>query len=480
MKTIINYTINDGIFVKFKDLSRELRQNLCKFYFFTEKNAYGEKPQTINLVSLVDFGGEKCLKFPSNESYFKDCVRELGLEVGNITDLRVLPKIEGLTTSILLREKQVEILEKLQQVNYNGLITARTGFGKTLVSIKICELLKTTMLFIASRTSLIENLLKDCQTFNVDPSLITKVDTEWLSNPIITPIMYATTSAINNETILKELENKIGLKVADEIHMGITSEIARNNIFRINSKYNIYLSATPENLKFQNLTEAVLSNNIITSEENIDFTIELHTLCLKPSVSMRENFYSTRNYGDKKNAIFLDRAYMESIAELVAYSVIKAKRGVLVYLESTQAQENLANMLRCYGVKVATLNTNTKKKDTKEILEGYDKKEFDVLIGGTSLAAGVSLYRLSLVVDLNLRLNKNNLTQLIGRLKRRNKNICTKNKIYLKITTLRISDSAWNEDIKCLSEFDYINFNEKIDCELNGLEMIKSLKDILI
>lgn len=137
-------------------------------------------------------------------------------------------------------------------------------------------------------------------------------------------------------------------------------------------------------------------------------------------------------------------------------------------------------MLRCYGLKVATLNTNTKKKDTKEILEGYDKKEFDVLIGGTSLAAGVSLYRLSLVVDLNLRLNKNNLTQLIGRLKRLNKNICTKNKIYLKITTLRISDSAWNEDIKCLREFDYINFNEKIDCELNGLEMIKSLKNILI
>ena len=65
MKTIINYTINDGIFVKFGDFSRELRQNLCKFYFFTEKNSYSEKPATINLVSLVEFGGEKCLKFPS-------------------------------------------------------------------------------------------------------------------------------------------------------------------------------------------------------------------------------------------------------------------------------------------------------------------------------------------------------------------------------------------------------------------------------
>ena len=480
MKTIINYTIGTGIFVKFKDLDRDLRMKLCKFYYFVEKKSFSEKPQTINLVSLVDYCGEKCFKFPCNESYFRDCITKIGCEVGDVKDLRVLPKIEGLTTSITLREKQVEILEKLQQVNYNGLITARTGFGKTLVSIKICELLKTPMLFIASRTSLIENLLKDCQTFNVDPRLITKVDTEWLSNPVITPIMYATTSALNNEDILKKLEGKIGLKVADEIHMGITSEIARNTLYRVNSKYNIYLSATPDNLKFENLTEAVLSNNIITSEEIIDFDIELHTLCLKPTFLMYDRFYQTKNYGDKKNAVFLDNTYMKAIAELIAYSILKAKRGVLVYIESTQAQENLADMLRMYGLRVGVLNTNTKKKETKEILEGYDKKEYDLIIGGTSLSAGISLYRLSLVVDLNLRLNKNSLIQLNGRLKRYNKDICAKNKIYLKVTTLKLSDFAWESDKECLREFDYIKFNTKIDCNIDGLEMIKSLKDILI
>ena len=114
MKTIINYTIDTGIFVKFKDLDRDLRQNLCKFYFFTEKKSFSEKPQTINLVSLVEFGGEKCLKFPSNESYFKDCIRELGLEVGEVIDSRALPNIEGLTTTISLRENQVDMLQKLE------------------------------------------------------------------------------------------------------------------------------------------------------------------------------------------------------------------------------------------------------------------------------------------------------------------------------------------------------------------------------
>ena len=40
MKTVINYIIDTGIFVKFGDLSRELRQNLCRKYFFVEKNSY--------------------------------------------------------------------------------------------------------------------------------------------------------------------------------------------------------------------------------------------------------------------------------------------------------------------------------------------------------------------------------------------------------------------------------------------------------
>ena len=480
MKTIINYTINDGIFIKFGDLDRDLRMKLCKFYFFTEKKSFSEKPVTINLVSLVDYCGEKCLKFPPNESYFKDCITKIGCEVGEASDFRALPKIEGLTTTISLRENQVDMLQKLEKVGYNGLITSKTGFGKTLISIYIAQLLKTPMLFIASRTSLIENLLKDCQTFGVDSSLITKVDMAWLLNPIITPIMYATTSALNNEDIMKKLEGKIGLKVADEIHMGCTSEVARNTLYKVNSKYNIYLSATPDNLKFENLTEAVLSNNIITSEEVIDFDIELHTLCLKPTFLMYDRFYQTKNYSDKKNAVFLDNTYMKAIAELIAYSIVKAKRGVLVYIESTQAQENLADMLRMYGLRVGVLNTNTKKKETKEILEGYDKKEYDLIIGGTSLSAGISLYRLSLVVDLNLRLNKNNLIQLNGRLKRYNKDICVKNKIYLKVTTLKLSDYTWESDKECLREFDYIKFNDKIDCNIDGLEMIKSLKDILI
>ena len=480
MKTIINYTINDGIYVLYKDLSREFRQGLCRKYFFTEGKSYGEDKKTVNLVSLVDYCGEKALRFPPNESYFRDCVREVGGVVGEVADLRVLPKIEGLTTSITLRENQEKLYNSLVGCDFNAIVAEKTSFGKTLCSIKFCEILQTSMLFVATKVALIENLLKDCKQFNVDPTLITQVDTAWLSNPKVTPIMYATTQALNNPEILEMLKDKVGLLVGDEIHLGILGESTRNNLYKINSRYNIWLSATYENLKFEGLTQAILSSNILTSEETLDFKIDVHNLNLVAPHSMYDAYYKTQAYGEKKTIVFCNEEYIKAIAEVVAYTIIKGKRGVLVYLENTNGQELIANALRDYNLKVGVLNTNTSKKDTKDILNTFDTYGYDCIVAGASVSAGVSLYRLSCTFDLNITLNKNNLIQLLGRSKRVNKDICNKNKLYIKVTLAKLSDYKWNSDKVHLEDFSYINWNEKISADLVGIEMIKSLKDILI
>ena len=219
MKTIINYTLNDGIFVKFKDLSRELRQNLCRKYFFVEKQSYSENPQTINLVSLVDFGGEKCLKFPSNESYFIKCIEELGCEVGNITDLRCDKKLEGFKTNITLRDNQLDMVKQLESCDYNALITAKTSAGKTVLALKLTEILQTTMLFVVPRVSLMDNLLKDIEKFNIEDKYVTKVNTAWLQDKKFTNIMYCSADALQNIEVLDALKDNISLVVFDELHL---------------------------------------------------------------------------------------------------------------------------------------------------------------------------------------------------------------------------------------------------------------------
>lgn len=55
---------------------------------------------------------------------------------------------------------------------------------------------------------------------------------------------------------------------------------------------------------------------------------------------MYDRFYQTKNYGDKKNAVFLDNTYMKAIAELIAYSILKAmKRGACLYWVNTSPRE---------------------------------------------------------------------------------------------------------------------------------------------
>ena len=78
---------------------------------------------------MVDFQGGEYLRFPPNQSFFREVLKEYNCDVGEVIDLRALPKIEGLTTTITLRENQLEMLEKLEKFEYNGLITAKTGFG---------------------------------------------------------------------------------------------------------------------------------------------------------------------------------------------------------------------------------------------------------------------------------------------------------------------------------------------------------------
>lgn len=474
----INIIIDDGIYLDYKNTDREFRQNLSRKFVFSAE-VYGGKTETINLLKLADYDGVKCIKFPANLSYFENCVSELGWSVGSVVDRRACPTVEGLTTTITLRDNQVEMVEKLEQVDYNAIINSATSFGKTLTSIKLTELLGTTMLFTASRVTLIENLLKDCATFNVDKNQIVEINTAWLENKIIRPIMYCTIQTLNNPDILAALKDQVGLLVADEIHLGVTSEVARQSIYSINSKYKLFLSATYENLRFNGLTEAVLSSNIIGSDENLDFKITVQELLLESCPIMQNKYYATDRYCDKKEAIFGDEYYIKAVAELIAYTAIKAERQVLVYLENTAAQEVIAKALREYGLSVGVLNSNTKKKDTKDILNTFDLGSYKVLVSGTAVAAGISLYKLSTIFDLNITLNKNNLTQLIGRLKRQNLEICSKSKLFVKITLSNLTDRKWTYDKKALEEFDYIVWNKQIKSRIDGREMIRGLKEIL-
>ena len=478
MKTVINYTIDTGIFVKFGDLDRDLRMKLCKFYFFTEKNSYNEKPQTINLVSLIDFGGEKCLKFTPNESYFKDCIRELGLEVGDVSDFRCDKKLEGFKTNITLRDNQIDMVKQLEACDFNGLITSKTSAGKTVLSLKLAEILQVSMLFVVPRVSLMDNLLKDIEKFGIEDKYVTKVNTEWLQDKKFTNIMYCSAAALQNPEILEALKDNIALVVFDELHLLLYGEKTRNNIQAINSKYKVYLSATPTNLNFDNIHLALLSPNIITVEEEIDYKIQIANINITPKHYMVENYFSTRAYHKKKEAIYTEE-YLKLVAEAVAYSYLKLDRQCVVYCEDKNAQERVAKLISLFGLSVGVLNSNTKLKVGTDIINTFDAGKYQVIVSGTSISAGVSIYRLSTIFDISLTLNSNNLEQITGRLKRKDEAICDKSKCYIKFTFNKLTSQNWDRDKECLAEFDYMDFSPIRNVRFDNLEVVSAVKSIL-
>jgi hypothetical protein len=84
---------------------------------------------------------------------------------------------------------------------------------------------------------------------------------------------------------------------------------------------------------------------------------------------------------------------------------------------------------------------------------------------GNSISAGVSLYRLSAIINLNITINENNLIQLIGREKRFNSEICNKDKIYIQFCVRGLSSKKWANDCRVLENS---GFSPKV---------IKNIKD---
>jgi superfamily II DNA or RNA helicase len=167
-----------------------------------------------------------------------------------------------------------------------------------------------------------------------------------------------------------------------------------------------------------------------------------------------------------------------------------------------------SEIIRCLStssieVSNVIFNSDTKKELYDEYLKEFDKGSIKVIIGGSALVEALSLYRLSLIIDTDLSLSDNGIVQLVGRLKRKNPEICDKQKVYMKLIYKNISEKKFRNTKKAdiikndaievtfmatyLNKFDpkispkeenfliYIyfpNLEEQIDFTKNGYELL--------
>lgn len=465
-------TYNSKIKISKNDISLDLYRKLADKYTFTTTTYDGK------ILSRKAYKTSKeGIELPMNSSYFEKIIESFGEDL-EIVDERALPKLEKeFKSNITLRDNQPEMLEKMKKADFNCLVTAKTGFGKTAMALYLGEILQTPILFIASQVNLVNNMLKDVIKFGINEDEVIRIDREWLDNPIIKPIMFASIQALSDE-ILEELYDKVGLIVADEIHLGLSGEGNTEILGKINPRYRVYLSATPNNMNFKGLSECLFSDNWLDVEENIDFDIDVHNLSLLVQRYIVDNYRSVKEY-HKKKEIYFNEDFLKLMGKIGAYISLKKDRGLLIYVEDKFAQNFLVNELKEFGLKVGVLNSDSNKKHKLEVINGYDNGDFDIIIAGVTISAGISLYRLSLIINLNITLNENNLEQLIGRLKRKDDKICDKTKIFLQITMENISHKKWENDKRTLTKFPYIKFSNKKIIDISREITFSHIKEYL-
>ena len=461
---MIKIYLKNKIFIKLSQLEKPQRDFIISKYRFKyeEYSAFTKKYEykSLNLFELVDWNGTKWVALSPNIEFFQNIMKDLSLEV-SLIDLRVAPTIEFPIVNLIPRDYQLKWLEDFEKHNYNGILTVGTGRGKSAFSIYIASMLKTPMLFIGAKASYIESYKKEITMFlgedvNVNDYVQT-LTSDWFKGDMeVKPFNIVSIQTLSrNLEYLAEIQDKIGFAVLDEIHASMFSTEYRKAVYSLNTKYKIFLTATPH-IKSPEIVSCMVSENRITDEGGIDFDIIYQPIVIDLHPEVTREVLELENHNSKKSLVFSLERLQNATADLVQFGT-DSDRGVMVYSTTMEFQQKVSALLTEKGISNVIFNSNTDKSRYAEYLKEFDEGKIQVVIGGSALVEALSLYKLSLIIDCDLSLSPNGIEQLIGRLKRFNPEICNKQKIFVKLVYKGISEKKFrNTTVPILRTMDYV------------------------
>jgi superfamily II DNA or RNA helicase len=462
---MIKIYLKNKLFIKLSQLQKSQRDFIISKYRFSYSDfcPFTKKyiTKNLNLFELVTWSNsEKWVSLPPNLEFFQNIMEELKLEY-SLIDLRAKPTIDFPNIKLVPRDYQLKWLEDFEKHNYNGILTVGTGRGKSAFSIYIASMLKTPMIFVGAKTSYIESYKKEIAMFlgediNVNDYVQT-LTSDWFKGKMeIKPFNIVSVQTLSrNLQYLAEMQDKIGFAVLDEVHSNMFSTEYRKTIYSLNTRYKIFLTATPH-IKSPEIVSSMVSQNRITDEGGIDFDIIYQPIVIDLNSQITREVLALENHNSKKSLVFSVERLQNSVADLVQFGTDN-NRGVMVYSTTMDFQQKVSALLTEKGISNVIFNSNTDKNRYAEYLKEFDEGKIQVVIGGSALVEALSLYKLSLIIDCDLSLSPNGIEQLIGRLKRFNPEICNKQKVYLKLVYKGISEKKFrNTTLPVVKTMDYV------------------------
>lgn len=180
-----------------------------------------------------------------------------------VTDQRVTrgPGYKGVQSTIELREYQYGVIEEIKQQE-EGIIRLDTGFGKTIIAIKLIAELGEKCIFIVPRTSLLEQFKTEAAKW-----LGVEVGVVGAGQEDVRDITVATIQTlVRRPALVAELSGVFGLQIVDECHT-VIPEKSRKAVEAFKPKYRYGLTATPRRTDKQGDALEFLFGPIVVDRE---------------------------------------------------------------------------------------------------------------------------------------------------------------------------------------------------------------------
>lgn len=292
-----------------------------------------------------------------------------------VTDLRVkVPISKPFKCDITLREYQQPIVNEITKASH-GVIRLDTGFGKSIIALKLIEALQQKTLIIVPRDHLLEQFKTDLKKLCGIEAGIVKGGMCEIKDVTLATIQ--TLDRLNKKGELKNLKDTFGMVIVDEAHLYITtSRLSAIQTFRAHYFYG--MTATPARTDGQDKAIFFTFGPIVTDHKLPQ---------AKPKVVVFHSPYPipVREYSQIIDEQVICRERNSLIAQIARKQTLEGRKVLIL----TKRVDHISKILAHYpaGDGVIPIYADMRANEKNSLLDDLRKnnKDFSLIIGTFSL-----------------------------------------------------------------------------------------------
>lgn len=337
-----------------------------------------------------------------------------------IIDDRLKKKEIKITSRIVLRTEQKEVLKKLEKKDF-GVVVAPPNSGKTIIGLELIARKRQPTLILVHRRQLFDQWIDRIESFlRIPKDKIGQIMSQ--KNKIGKEITVAMIQSLARKESLDYLSNEFGMIIVDECHH-IPAKSFRGVISQLNSYYLYGLTATPKRKSNDEKLIYIYIGNILYEMTQVEQLLELN---MKAEINIKEtNLFAPFDYRIDKyemiSQILIHDIHRNSLIINDVEQNIDRFKSILILTE----RKNHVDILNLYlkdKYETIAITGDDSERSRKSKLEQIHQGHFKILIAtGQLFGEGVDIDSVECLFIVYPFAFEGKLIQYIGRIQRSGK-----------------------------------------------------------